>query len=146
MKKFQFSLQKLKGFKEQIKKREENILAALRAEKAVRVEEKAELQKELERRNAEFVKNSSLGMTAQRVITDKGFISYIIEQIKLKDRAISDLDIKIARQLNVVIEATKDVTTLEKLEEKQLAEYKFKSQKADEAFIEEYVNNREHYK
>ena len=35
----------------------------------------------------------------------------------------------------------KEVSSLEKLEEKQLEEYKFKVQKAEEQFISEYVMN-----
>ena len=37
MKKFSFSLEKLKSYKEQVKKREENALAALRAEQMERL-------------------------------------------------------------------------------------------------------------
>lgn len=146
MKKFKFTLEKLKGYKEQIKKREENTLAALRAEQAQAAAERKRLQQELDERNARFIEESATGMSAQKVITDKSFMSYVIEQIKKKDKEIGELGIKINKQLLVVIEATKEVTTLEKLEEKQLEEYKFKAQKADEAFIEEYVNNREHTK
>jgi len=41
----------------------------------------------------------------------------------------------------VVVEATKDVKTLEKLEEKQLEEYKALENKENEQFIEEFVSN-----
>ena len=58
MKKFKFSLDKLKSYKEQIKKREENTLAALRAEQLDKLHEKEELLKELDRRNAEFIRKS----------------------------------------------------------------------------------------
>ena len=45
MKKFKFSLDKLKSYKEQIKKREENTLASLRAEQRDKLHEKEELLK-----------------------------------------------------------------------------------------------------
>lgn len=145
MKKFKFSLDKLKSFKEQIKKREENTLAALRAEQLEKLHEKEELLKELDRRNAEFVRKSAVGMTAMEMVTEKGFISYILDSIKAKDKEISVLSARINKQLMVVTEASREVQTLEKLEEKQFDEYKFKERKADEAFIEEYVGNRRHY-
>ncbi len=145
MKKFKFSLDKLKSFKEQIKKREENTLAALRAEQLEKLHEKEELLKELDRRNAEFVRKSAAGMTAMEMVTEKGFISYILDSIKAKDKEISVLSARINKQLMVVTEASREVQTLEKLEEKQFDEYKFKERKADEAFIEEYVGNRRHY-
>lgn len=145
MKKFKFSLDKLKSYKEQIKKREENTLAALRAEQLEKLHEKEELLKELDRRNAEFIRKSEIGMTAMEMVTEKGFISYILDSIKAKDKEISVLSAKINKQLMVVTEASREVQTLEKLEEKQFDEYKFKERKADEAFIDEYVGNRRHY-
>ena len=145
MKKFKFSLDKLKSYKEQIKKREENTLAALRAEQMDRLHEKEELLKELNRRNAEFIRKSEIGMTAMEMVTEKGFISYIVDSIKAKDKEISVLSGRINKQLMVVTEASREVQTLEKLEEKQFDEYKFKERKADEAFIDEYVGNRRHY-
>ncbi len=145
MKKFKFSLDKLKSYKEQIKKREENTLAALRAEQIEKLHEKEELLKELDRRNAEFIRKSEKGMTAMEMVTEKGFISYILDSIKAKDKEISIMTAKINKQLIVVTEASREVQTLEKLEEKQLDEYRFKERKADEAFIDEYVGNRRHY-
>lgn len=142
MKKFKFSLEKLKSFKEQIKKREENTLAALRAEQTDKLREKEELIKELNRRNAEFIRKSEIGMTAMEMVAEKNFISYIVDSIKAKDKEISVLSARINKQLIVVTEASREVQTLEKLEEKQFDEYKFKERKADEAFIDEYVGNR----
>lgn len=144
MKKFKFSLEKLKSFKEQIKKREENTLSALRAEQTDKLREKEELIKELNRRNAEFIRKSEIGMTAMEMVAEKNFISYIVDSIKAKDKEISVLSARINKQLIVVTEASREVQTLEKLEEKQFDEYKFKERKADEAFIEEYVGNRRH--
>lgn len=144
MKKFKFSLDKLKRFKEQVKKKEENELAALRARYRELIEEREAMEAELDLRNRNFIANSEKGMTAQQVMNEKGFISYLIDAIKQKNKEIAAQNSKVQRQLHVVIEATKEVTTLEKLEEKQLAEYNFRAAKADEAFIEEYVNNREH--
>ena len=144
MKKFKFTLDKLKSFKEQVKKKEENELAALRMRYHELIAEREAMEVELEKKNNEFIENSAKGMTAREVVTAKGFISYLIDGIKAKNKEIAAQNTKVQRQLHVVIEATKEVTTLEKLEEKQLAEYKFKAAKADEAFIEEYVNNREH--
>ena len=46
----------------------------------------------------------------------------------------------IEKQLGIVVEATKDVKTLEKLEEKQLEEYKALETKENEQFIEEFVS------
>ena len=46
---------------------------------------------------------------------------------------------EIEKQLAVIVDATKDVKTLEKLEEKQLEEYKAAEGKENELFIEGYT-------
>jgi flagellar FliJ protein len=50
-------------------------------------------------------------------------------------------DTEVQRQLAIVIAATQEVSTLEKLEEKQLEEYRKAAQHEDELFIEEFVQN-----
>jgi flagellar FliJ protein len=55
-------------------------------------------------------------------------------------RAIAAKEAQVENQLAVVIEATKDVSTLEKLEERQLDEYKQAQMKEEELFIEEFVS------
>ena len=55
-------------------------------------------------------------------------------QILMKEREIE-------AQLQVVIEATQEVSKLEKLEEHQIEEYKAAEQKENELFIEEFVSN-----
>ena len=49
---------------------------------------------------------------------------------------------EINKQLGIVVEATKDVRTLEKLEEKQLEDYKAAAVKENEQFIEEFVSGQ----
>ena len=48
---------------------------------------------------------------------------------------------EIENQLQKVIDATKEVSKLEKLEEKQLEEYRYAAQKEQEQIIEEFVTN-----
>lgn len=55
-------------------------------------------------------------------------------QILMKEREIE-------KQLEAVIDATKEVSKLEKLEEHQIEEYKAAEQKENELFIEEFVSN-----
>ena len=62
-------------------------------------------------------------------------------QIKELENSIEDMETKVQKQLGVVVEATKEVSSLEKLEEKQLEDYRFKVAKAEEQFISEYVMN-----
>ena len=55
-------------------------------------------------------------------------------QILMKEREIE-------RQLEAVVQATQEVSKLDKLEEHQLEEYRAAEQKETELFIEEFVSN-----
>ena len=61
-----------------------------------------------------------------------------IEEAKV---TIAQLEAAVESQTGVVPEASKEVSSLEKLEEKQRADYNFMVAKADEQFIEEFVNS-----
>jgi flagellar FliJ protein len=141
VKRFQFTLAKLLGYKQQVLDREKNSLAHLRRQQQQLADQKAELERRLNASNSEFCAKSAKGMTVVQITVFKDYHKSLSEQIKELEAAIEDFEQKIQKQLTVVIEATKEVSSLEKLEDKQLEDYNFKVQKADERFIEEYVNN-----
>ena len=141
MKRFEFSLNKLKGYKEQVLDREKNSLAHLRRQQQQYIDEKNALEYKLRMSNKEFVEKSAAGMTVLQVTTFKGYHQSLSAQIRELEASIAKMEEKVQRQLSVVIEATKEVSSLEKLEDKQLEEYNFKVAKAEEQFIAEYVTN-----
>ncbi len=141
MKKFEFSLNKLKGYKQQVLDREKNDLAHLRKQQQQYMDEKNALEYKLRVSNGEFVERSAAGMTVMQVTMFKGYHQSLSAQIRELEASIAQMEEKVQQQLNVVIEATKEVSSLEKLEDKQLEDYKFKAAKADEQFIAEYVTN-----
>ena len=141
MKRFEFSLNKLKGYKEQVLDREKNDLAHLRRQQQQYIDEKTALEQKLRTSNREFLERSAAGMTVLQVTTFKGYHQSLSAQIRELEASIEKMEEKVQRQLLVVIEATKEVSSLEKLEDKQLAEYNFKAAKAEEQFIAEYVTN-----
>ena len=141
MKRFEFSLNKLKGYKEQVLDREKNDLAHLRRQQQQYIDEKTALEQKLRSSNREFLEKSAAGMTVLQVTTFKGYHQSLSAQIRELEASIEKMEEKVQRQLSVVIEATKEVSSLEKLEDKQLEEYNFKFAKAEEQFIAEYVTN-----
>lgn len=146
MKRFEFSLNKLLNYKQQVLKREKNDLANLRKQQQLAIDEKKQLIQKLKDADDEFVLTSNKGMSAQHMVLAKSYINSISEQIRSLDRLIHILESQIEKQLGVVVEATKEVSSLEKLEEKQLEDYKKAVQKAEETFIGEYVSNSQFYK
>ena len=141
MKRFEFSLNKLKGYKEQVLDREKNDLAHLRRQQQQYIDEKNALEYKLRTSNREFLEKSAAGMSVLQLTTFKGYHQSLSAQIRELEASIEKMEEKVQKQLNVVIEATKEVSSLEKLEEKQLEEYNFKAAKAEEQFIAEYVTN-----
>lgn len=146
IKRFQFTLDKLKGYKEQVLSKEKGDLAALRAQQAKYAAEQARVQAELDEANEEFLRKSGSGMTIMEMTLFKEYLNSLSDQIRELERKIQLEEEKIKFQTKVVVEANKDVSSLEKLEDKQREEYNFKAAKAEEQFIEEYVSNSVYYK
>ena len=142
MKRFQFTLDKLMGYKDQVLSKEKNDLAQLRSDRLKVISEKEEMEQKLRESGEEFAEKAALGMSIMEITMFKGFHNALIDQIRLKEKQISEFDDRIAKQLNVVVEASKDVNSLEKLRDKQLEEYRFRVNKSEEQFIEEYVSNK----
>ena len=61
-------------------------------------------------------------------------------RIEDQEKLIKRIEADVERQTGVVTEASKEVKSLEKLKDKQLEDYNFRAAKAEESFIEEYVN------
>ena len=141
MKKFVFTLQRLKEYRETTLDTEKGTLAELRAELQ---EMEAELEKILEdiaRLNRELMELYRNGTTANDIAVHKRYINNKQQELHMKRHQILMQNRKIEQQLEVVIEATKEVSKLEKLEEHQLDDYKAAEQKETEMFIEEFVSN-----
>ncbi len=141
MKRFEFSLNKLMGYKKQVLDREKNDLAHLRRQQQQMLDEKSELEARLTSSNNEFCQKSGVGMTVLQITMFKSYHQSLSQQIKELEASIEKMEEKVQKQLGVVIEATKEVSSLEKLEEKQLEEYNFTVAKQEEQFISEYVMN-----
>lgn len=140
MKKFQFSLQKLMDFREQELDRQKNTLSALRGE-LVRIEEATEqLKEKVAHESAALEAICAQGAQAYEISMRKRYIVTLQQEIHMREAQAVQKRAEIESQLGVVVEATKDVRTLEKLEEKQLEEYRALENKENEQFIEEFVS------
>ena len=143
MKKFKFSLDKLLNYKEQILDKEKNELSALRHKKQSAEEELSEVKNHLKVSNQNYIEKSQAGMSAQDMVVSKRYLNSLTDRIFQLEKIIEIYEEKIQKQLLVVIEATKEVNTIQKLEEKQLEEYNTAVRKADENFIQEFVINQQ---
>lgn len=137
-------MQSLKKYNDQVLDSEKSILGRLRAELA-------EMQSELDAKVAEYeqsidklnelVRGGTIHTTAMRLSLHKKYVSSLQQDIYRIKGLMAHKREEIETQLQKVIDATKEVSKLEKLEEKQLEEYRYASQKEQEQIIEEFVTN-----
>lgn len=141
MKKFVFTLERLKQYREQVLETEKGSLADLRGQLNRLQAELEDILEELARLNRELVEMYERGTTPLDISVHKRYIAAKQQELHMKRHQIMLKEREIERQLEVVVEATKEVSKLEKLEEQQIEEYKAAEQKETEAFIEEFVSN-----
>ena len=141
MKKFQFTLQKLMDYREQELDRQKNTLNALRGELNKIEAAAAELRRKVFSESTELERICTEGAQAYEISVRKRYIVTLQQEIHMREAQAVQKRQEIDAQLGVVVEATKDVKTLEKLEEKQLEEYRALENKENEQFIEEFVSN-----
>lgn len=142
MKKFQFSLQRLKDFRNSELDRQKNALAMLQADLRRIEEAKQVVIDTVAVQSEQLERVCRLGSTASDIAMRKRYIVTLQQEIHLKEFQIQQKKLEIEKQLAVVVEATKDVRTLERLEEKQLEEYNAAAGKENELFIEEFVSGQ----
>lgn len=142
MKKFKFTLEVLKDYRQQELDRQKNTLSALQAELRRINESIEELKLKVAQESAELEVIGARGATAYDIALRKRYIVTLQADIHFKEQQLVRQQQEIDKQLDVVVEATKDVRTLEKLEEKQLEEYNLKAGKENEQFIEEFVSGQ----
>ena len=141
MKKFNFTLQSLKRYNDQVLSGEKSVLGRLRAELA---EQQALLDEKTAEYEQSIIKLNALvseGTTAIRLSLHKKYVSSLQQDIYRIKAQMAQKREEIEIQLEKVVEATKEVSKLEKLEEKQLEEYRYAAQKEEELRIEEFVSN-----
>ncbi|MCL2696928.1 MAG: flagellar FliJ family protein [Oscillospiraceae bacterium] len=141
MKRFEFSLAKLKHYKERMLEAEKNNLGILRRELVVLNEQLQEIFANITEKNAELADKLITGITPVDIAVRKRFITSRKQDASLKQIEIVRKEDEIARQLGVVLELQKEVASLEKLEENQLEEYRALELKETELFIDEFMTN-----
>lgn len=138
MKKFRFSLDRIKQYRMQVEEMEKNDLAALRAELMILLEEERQIQAQIADKSEELRRLYRKGAYPNELSVANRFLTVRKEDLEFKKEEIVNKNIEIENKLAEVLEATKEVKKLEKLEEHQLEEYKLAETKESENFIEEF--------
>ncbi len=142
MKKFKFSLGKMRDYKEQILDREKNALLQLQMRKD-RIDEKiGGLERELEQVAEELQAQARKGTTALEVKCFHFQMENMRRQLKQLRNEQKILAASVENQRKVVLSASQEVAGLDKLEEKQYEEYRSLQMKTEELVVSEYVSSQ----
>ena len=139
MKKFRFTLQSALGFKENMKENEKTILLNLKSQMNVLQDEIMFLEKLHNQYASRLNSMSSAGVSAAEL---KQFSLYLreIEMLQKQKQSEADkLQKRIDMQTKVLVKASTEVKTLNKLKEVQYGIYKKLESKENERLIEEFI-------
>lgn len=138
MKKFQFTLDRIKQYRIQIEEMEKNDLAALRAQLRQLEEQEAEIRRAIAAKSEELRRLYRKGAFPNEISVANRYLTFKKQELEMKRGEIEEKNKEIEKKLQEVIEATQEVKKMEKLEEHQLEEYKQQELKENENFIEEF--------
>lgn len=140
MKKFAFSLEKVLSFKQQTLDVKRNELAALKMKLQTIEEQIKELNDKFDTENSRMAEQMKIGITANTVLIYKTYLSGITDKMKNLQTAHNQLSAVIEQKETDLIAIKSEISGLEKLKEKQWAEYCKEVQKLQEIAVEEFVN------
>lgn len=138
MKKFKFTLDRIKQYRIQIEEMEKNDLAALRAQLRQLEEQEAEIRRAIAAKSEELRRLYRKGAFPNEISVANRYLTFKKQELEIKRGEIEEKNKEIEKKLQEVIEATQEVKKMEKLEEHQLEEYKEQELKENENFIEEF--------
>jgi len=143
MKKFKFNLESVLRYRTNTERNEKTVLANMNAQLMEYERQRAALQDEYSAKAKEFEEISSQGVTVYEIRSNHAFMKNIAYGIEIKTQEIEDQTALVEGQTDVVVRAMQDTKTLDRLKEKKYKTYAHGERKADEKFIEEFVNNSE---
>lgn len=141
MKKFQFSLEKVLGFKSQTRDVLKNELATLNHELSIIEDKIKELQTIFADTNHKMIADMSEGVTAANIGVFKIYLNDISVQITRKREDKEKKMKQIVTKQRQIIASNVEIASLDKLKEKQMEEYRLMSAKAQEIEINEFIIN-----
>ncbi len=124
MKSFQFSLARMRSYKEQVLEKEKTTLRHLQAEKTKIETDIENLENHRKEREQEF-KESKNGLMASELMLYKFHAENTRLQLNNLYEELKRAEARVDAQIKVVVSASQEVSGLDKLEEKQLEEYRY---------------------
>lgn len=140
MKKFQFALDGVLGYRQQVLEDRQNEYASalgLVREQQERVETLREKYRQL---NEKFRRQASEGITAADAMGYEYGLQVLEAEITRETQRLQELSRQAEEKRSGVLQAHLDAAVLERLKEKKRDAYRKQEQKSDEQFIDELVS------
>lgn len=144
MKKFFFSLNSVKEYKDKLLENLKLEHAAILMEIAQQEQVIQALEMEEYQLNEEVNEKNANGITAFELINYQRYLKVLQQDIRSEYDKLANLKKKEMKKREELIEMKKEAASYEKLREKKLQEYHFLETKAQEQFIEEFVSNKKY--
>lgn len=142
MKKFNFSLQKVLEIKEQLLDNFKIELGGLNNDLKNINDAVDNLKCQFRDINHEFVNKSRISISVGEMTYYKLLMESIFKQIEVKEEEKYDIIKKIEAKRQEIVNMNKEITSLEKLRDKELEKHNKDVEKSEEIFIEEFVSNK----
>ncbi|MCI8908135.1 MAG: flagellar export protein FliJ [Angelakisella sp.] len=140
MKKFQFSLQAMRDYRERLLDEEKGTLQRLKAERDSIEEHLRRLEGEFIGISREMQEKQEEGTTIIELKKLSAQLDNLRLQIQDQEAALAKAEAQVGRQMEKVVAANQEVSKLDKLEERQREEYRHQVSKAEEDRIDEFVS------
>lgn len=142
MKKFSFSLQKILEIKVQTLDNLKIELGSLNKDLINMETAIKNFKKQFADIEREFLEKSSVSISVGEMYYFKMLMSNILKQIELKEEEKQILLKKIDSKRKEIINMNMEISSLEKLKDRELEKYNKEFEKNEELFIEEFVSNK----
>lgn len=131
MKKFEFSLQKMQRYKQQILDKEKALLAALQNKRDRIQNQIEELEAFLVEQSHELQARQAKGMSAAELAGHNFIVQNTRTRLEDLRLELLNAEKEVEEQRKIVMQASQEVKSIDKLEEKQLEEYQLEASRAE---------------
>ncbi len=139
MKKFKFSLDRMLDYQQQNMQKEKNVMGQIMEQIISCENQRKKVETELEQIHADMDREIRKGTTIYQIRLFTTMIENGKRQLSGIKSRLNILEQEKEKQREIVVEASKEVTKLEKLKEKQWEEYRHAEAKEQELVISEHV-------
>ena len=139
MKKFQFSLESVLGYKQQVLESLQNEHAILIQKMRQQEERLRQMEESYRAWNEEFRQAEMEGITVAEVMRYESGLRFWEKEIAQQRQTVLQCQREVEQKRREVVAARQETASLEKLREKKQEEYRKAVQKGEELFIEEVV-------